>query len=371
MEDVIAVRIVLAGALLATGCKQLLGIDDVSDLSADAATDVIGGTDALDAPDGAFCYGTQTLLRVCLATEPMNTLTIAGSTVIDTDAAGECLHVTTTQNTKVCVIAAQSITISAAGTLHPLGTRPIVLVAAQQISVDGAIDVSGLATVAAAGSNPGTCATTNNGVIAGGGAGGSFGHIGARGGSGNGGIGGIPAPVSPPLIRGGCPGGLGADGTGGVGGSRGGSGGGAVDLIAGTSITIAGTINASGDGGLGGMGATKGGGGGGGSGGLIAIDAPSFALFGTLMANGGGGGGGAGGAGPPSSGGRAMFSSPTQGGLGGSGLAAGGEGGGTLDASPGIDGMNGTGGGGGGGGGVVLITAPNPTLSGTVSPPRS
>lgn len=303
------------------GCDRVFGLGDQPS-GADAP-----GTDA-DAPRslcaGGMYGGNGGLLGVCLDMTPPEAFAYAGSirtseVLVDGGPAtpDDCAQVVTQgAGPEVCVIAARRIDIAA--NLRVTGTRPLVLFALDDLVVlaDGTIDVSSQrAGEVGAGTQTADCglgaaggAVGQSGGGGGGGAGGTFASLGGTGGAGaavDGGTtvsaaaGGVPFAV-PALsfVRGGCRGGSGGDGSAVGSGGGGKPGGGAVYLIAGGSITIRGTVNASGmGGGIGGQGGTtSGGGGGGGSGGLIGLDAPTIVIEQTarMVANGGGGGGGGG-----------------------------------------------------------------------------
>ena len=195
-----------------------------------------------------------------------------------------------------------------------IGSRPLVLVALNNLTVTGMLDVAAHSTPAVKG-GPGAPATAcvataeagdydagNNKEAGGGGAGGSFfGLPGRNGGAGDvntaaGGVAASALTTAPVLLRPGCNGQNSGDGSGGTGTAGvGGGGGGAVFLLAGGTLTITATggINASGAGGR--AGGARSGGGGGGSGGMIVLHANAFtATTGArLIANGGGGAAGA------------------------------------------------------------------------------
>lgn len=363
--------LVLVAAL--AGCRGLLGIDDgrlLGDGGAEADAD---GAVPVDVPT---CFGTG-MVSLCLAAPPTAPRAFA-TTMFDTATACDQV-VTLGSGLEVCVVAGSSISVSGAATLRAIGPRPLVLVAAGPITIDGTVSVSSQRTGATGAGAQASCigqiAPQNSGGGAGGGAGGSYGGQGGAGGTGNldgatasGGLAAAPAiPITP---RGGCPGGRGGSG-GGANTAAGGAGGGAVYLIATEPITITGAITANGAGGSGGV-ATDGGGGGGGAGGLVGFDAPVVAISGTVTANGGGGGEGAGNAGGTSGadGGATLQPAP-----GGAGIAAnGGDGGdGAAGTAAGDAGANATGGGGGGGGGAgyIYVRSAAAMLAGTVSPAPS
>jgi hypothetical protein len=339
-------------------------------------------------PDARVCFGNSPF-TVCFTTPPTGTIDVSIPTTFNTDTGtviGTGTQLTCATPTSgggpggngYCVLAANTITINQS--LRAIGTKPLVLVAVDSISVPMSIDVSshrmgpidslGAGADPATGCGNGTPPSSAMGT-SGGGAGGSSmgpGGSGGNGGGVNGGVGGVHAgsPGFGTVLRGGCPGQDGA----GVGHGARGHGGGAVFLIAGNSITVGGMINAGGEGGAGATGANDGGGGAG-AGGLIGFDAMTITGTGTLIANGGGGGeGGSSGGTKGNPGDDASSTSAAAGGTGGSN--SGGDGGaGSAGAAggTGVIGQDGTAGGGGGGGGAGLIKAPaTATLGTNVSP---
>jgi hypothetical protein len=352
------------------------GSAPIVDAAIDAQIDA-----AIDAPpDAQACFGTAPF-TICLRNAPTSPVLFAGLTSIDTATSPLCAA-TVSGGDGYCVIAGTSITINAGIDVQAVGSKPLVLLASDSITTGllSTIDVGSHrpTQIVGAGADPtsscdaGTAPTTNNGT-SGGGAGGSFTGPGGKGGTGssaNPGAGGTPgAIVTAPVttLRGGCPGQAGAGAN-----ASGGHGGGAVMLIAGSSITVNGNVNASGESGGGGLAGFTGGGGGG-AGGMIVFDAPFITATSLVIANGGGGGEGGnqfqtGQAGTdPSDIGQAN---------GGGNIPNGGNGGrgagGTASAEAAADGTGGNngGGGGGGGGGTGLIKAPANAVLGTqVSPP--
>jgi hypothetical protein len=375
-------------ALALGGCDRLLGLKElpidarISD--ADDRSDTKTTGDAVSAGDatpgclgkfgaggaGLYCTKLQPTMVNLVVPSTFNTTT-SNLCQMDTQSEG-------TTTTTLCVVVANDITVS---TVVVTGSRPLVLVATDKISVAGTMTILAgsdwlgcSATVSGAGSTSGGA----------GGAGGSFRGTGGAGGSLSSAKGGAATQGQTPMtVHGGCHGGVGGDLLGGATGGFGGGGGGALYLIAGHQITITGRINASGLPGNGGdpsgdPGGVVGGagGGGGGAGGLIGIDAPmvSLAQGVVLVANGAGGGGGGG---------------VTQSGMNGSGTQValpqmtphGGPGG--DNAERGGDGAAGTvingesmaqwpragGGGGGGGGGAILVYSLNvPVNNAVISP---
>jgi hypothetical protein len=342
----------------------------------DAAID----TQEIDAP--RTCFG-GSFLTICLQSAPMTPLTISAVTSIDTENPQMCAQVTSGGN-GLCVIAATTISVEA--TLRATGTKPLVLIARDSITIaaTGLIDVAsrrGVTPEIGAGGDPPTCdagtGPKSAGGTNGGGAGGSFTGLGGKGGKGGGaggGDGGLPGTAVTTIteLRGGCAGQIGQ----GAGAAKGaaGHGGGAVYLIAGGTINVIGAIAASGEGGGHGV-SGEAGGGGGGAGGMIGFDAQTITGIGLILANGGGGGEASGTNAPGGMDGKdPTLIAAALGGTGGS--LSGGDGGNGaagVAAGPGADGANGaaaqSGGGGGGGGGAGLIKAPaTATLGAMVSP---
>jgi hypothetical protein len=349
------------------------------------------GPDGNSLPDGATCLGT--FVSVCTAPPP-DAVTLTNGMIDTSDGApsSRCLPATaytTTPAVDACVIAGQSITIPMNNTISVTGTRRLILLASASVTIAGVLDAAshrGGSSGPAADTGP--CPTnftdpTVNGQ-GGGGWGGTFGGPGNNGGTtgGQGGIAGSALTITE--LGGGCPGGAGAGATAGSGGR----GGGAVLLLAGQSISIPGTVNASGAGGSGGKvsaASSGGGGGGGGAGGMIVLDARNVTIAGRCFANGGGGG-----AGSSLIAGRSGGDpgAPDAAGGGGNNDAAwvggdGGDGGlGTHGPQPGNNGRSitspvvdaGGGGAGGGGIGIIKILAPNEQSFSDphkVSPPKT
>ena len=323
--------------------------------------------------DDLACYGAGTWM-VCFPSAPTTPLTLPGS--INTDG-GQCLATqpvgwTAQAQPPACFMVGSTIT--AAGTTTVQGSRPLVLVAADTITVSSLLDVA-----SHRGGNKGPAAPAGQCMAfptippdnfggSGGGAGASFLTAGGNGGAGEkaGNTGGTAPPIDaapPSVLRAGCTGQAG----GATAGSRGagGLGGGAIYLVAGASITFAGTgvLDASGAGGD--AGGTRNGGGGGGSGGTIVLYAPAINAIGArLLANGGGGASGGDSGQPGTNGIDPNPASPLtpapgaagSGGAGGAGYAGG------IQAAIGTDGpmtnQQNAGGGGGGGGGYIQSNVP-------------
>ena len=329
-------------------------------------------------PDASQAHYGAAPFTVSFATAPTGTIDIDMPTTFNTDTGASSTGIKlicampTSGGDGDCVIAAGTIIISSS--LRAVGRKPLVLVAADSISVP-APSMTGLVSIDVgshrdqtldngAGSDPQeACPARNEPALGSGGAGGSFLGSGGPGGNGNGLMmsgGGMPGAPSglPTALRGGCRGQPGPAFSGND--SDGGHGGGAVYLIAGSSITVGGTINAGGEGGGGGVkgNSEPAGGAGGGAGGMIGLDAPSIMGTGTLIANGGGGGGGNSSANVGGDGEDAVSTSPAAGGHGATGGTTGGNGGpGSAGAAngSGAHGANADSGGGGGGGGAGLI----------------
>jgi hypothetical protein len=309
-------------------------------------------------------------------------LTIADLTTVDTSDPSICAATISGSN-NYCVVAATSIIINA--TLRAKGTKPLVLIASDSITVNQLIDVGSHRTTPefiGAGADPAMCmvGTLPNGARSGG-AGGSFVGKGGIGGDGanSGGTGGLAASATSNVteLRGGCSGQTGT----GNGKGAGGHGGGAIYLIAGNRIDITGPgINAAGEGGDSGKGGpaatpNASGAGGGGSGGMIGFNAPTITCTSLLLANGGAGGEGSGVTIDGDPGADPLTTAAAIGGTGNSAIGGdGGNGSSGLAAGAGANGSNGSssagndGGGGGGGGGAGLIKGPAVSLGNNVSP---
>lgn len=366
------------------------------------------GTDSVTTTDGGKCLGKGLLGSVCLSQPPTTAVSLSGTVSISTATVGggSCNEIRAQNGgPSLCLVVATTINIAASATVRATGPNPLVLIATQSITVNGALDASSEpiagAPVLGAGARtaldctgvsinglPGKITGNVDDDGAGGGAGGSLGTLGGSGGTGGNGnvTGGNPVmSANPSVLVGGCPGGRGGNGAAGSGGGAGGNGGGAVYLLAGDSISVTGKINASGAGGTGGIGDNRsgGGGGGGGSGGMIALEAPHITVMttGSIYANGGGGAGGCGNdpgnQGQPGLGATAALT-VAAGGSGGNG--GGGNGGngsaGTIAATGGQKSTNipeTAGGGGGGGAGIIRVfgvPASSITVGGgIVSPP--
>jgi len=295
---------------------------------------------------------------------------VSARTLFDTDlcasAEWRTSIVTAAGGVSVCVVSASRIVIEAPRALLAMGTRPLVLVSATTVDVDGAIDVSARAGNPGAGGAPprmgaarGADGRNDGGGEDGGGGGGGFCGAGGDGGDGGssstgvgaGGAGGGAAPSDLTPLSGGAGGGRGT-GDGGVPGASGGL----LQISAREAITVRGRILASGGGGRGGTYVTNAGaGGGGGSGGGVLLEAPSVVLVGGVVrALGGGGGGGAiafvGDGAAGENGVDALADRTSGGGSAGVGAGNGGAGGGGAVVAGDLGSPAGTNGGGAGGG---------------------
>jgi hypothetical protein len=347
--------------LAGSGCRQLAGLDDPG--SVDGAGDDDGA--------GPLCFGTG-LVHVCFDATPTGDLSFA--VAVNTDATtSPCATNVTSGGDGLCVVDAKTLTVPAGLVASATGSKPLVIVGADTITIAGTVDVSSkhMASTHGGGADFGDCgviASPLNGSDAGG-AGGSFAGMGGDGGDPNH-VSAVASLGEPTTLHGGCPGGNGADN------SNRGHGGGAIALIAGNHLEVMGQVDASGAGGASQNDfaplVSLGGGGGGGSGGMIILDAATITVDGVVFANGGGGAQG----GTTGSSGRAG-NDPANGaaGTGGSGGGSGGVGGTggagtTADGAPGSAGVAGSAGGGGGGGSVGMIRIYGARSgTGTISPP--
>jgi hypothetical protein len=378
--------------------------------SSDDATpiDVASGSDArtidaptdarpLDGPPDAYVCTTHTLppavnvdpmtWKAKFLTSPIWTCNTAGSITINSMAgtvmSSGCSIGTpdvtadvaqTSGGAHVMVVRLRGLSLTNGAVLQMIGTRPIILLVAGNVTVDSGALVTADASGTTAGPGAATCAdqASGLGITGGGGWGGGGGGFGTAGGQGgynttNGG-----APVANTLVplRGGC-----------AGGATGGSsvvagGGGAFEISATGTISIGATSAANLSAGGGGGPITTSGGAGGASGGGILLVSPAPAAFGAngaMRANGGAGSSGnaASGAGGTNLAGENGHATDSNAALDTSGVAGGssndhGRAGGlsqlvgatptlTAGATSGTT-MNGRGGGGGGGGFVVIAS---------------
>jgi hypothetical protein len=313
----------LALAVALTGCRQILGLDDLP--PGDGGGDDDGApTDGRASFDGGSCAWAQQpqSFDPCAIGTPGATVVLAtGTYTFDTtsgvlrDPSGASVPIVTTTVAQAGATAivwnVVAFHLELGCTLRAIGSAPLIIASWDTITVDGTLDVASRAGSLGAGANAPACATATpgtgdaGGAGSGGGGGGGFQGRGGNGGEGDndtpnpGGPGGA-ATALPTFPRGGC---LGApSGQAGPAAvapstattvSAGGAGGGAIQLSAQRSIRVAGSVGAGGQGGGGSPGGSACGGGGGGSGGYIGFEAPQIALEGTIAANGGGGGGSA------------------------------------------------------------------------------
>jgi len=346
----------------------------------------VGGHACAGDTSEGFCFGSG-IAKPCVPTVPLGSLMLTGD--LNTDTDGRCISVDQpVQGPKLCVLAGERIVVT--GPVHATGSRPLVLVANETITVSAMLDARSVRTETVPGAGASSCASPfglSEGGIGAGGAGGSFQGSGGAGGSASSvpGTAAAAATAFPDHVRGGCPGGGGGEGTGST-LSEPGAGGGALYLIANKKIDVQAVIAANGAGALEALpdiGARLGaGGGGGGSGGLIVLEAPviTFGSATRLLAMGGAGAGGgasmelskAGGDPDPAA--AAPVSIVAVGGPGGRPDGGAGGNGSSLaspDGAAGIDGTTAGGGGGGGGGSgfIKLICTTCPDDSFVVIPP--
>jgi len=302
---------------------------------------------------------------------------------------------------EVCVLQTGAFLIGERATVAVRGTRPLVIMAAGEVRIDGVLDVGadldepgaggfagGIRTrVEGLGSAPGLGGDHEGTYDDGGGGGGGLCGAGGGGGEGASAAGGAGGAAADPAwelrpLAGGSGGGRGrgtyrADGTN---AGHGGAGGGALQISTRARILVRGEIRAGGGGGLSGNNLFSstinwGSGGGGGSGGALLLEAPAVRLesSATLRAAGGAGGGGAGAAsnGEDGQNGSDVPRGRATGGVGADttyGADGGHSGGGDfVDA---LDGARqtragGNGGGGGGGAGCVLVRNASGVAPGT------
>jgi hypothetical protein len=277
---------------------------------------------------------------------------------------------------ELAVLHVRRFSIEEGTTVRVVGTRGFIVVAADEVSIEGLLDAGGRGTEPgpagfAPGDGPGLGGTgANEGARDGGGGGGGGAADGADGGDataflardadgGGGGISHLGEALE--VLVGGSGGGFGSGCI-----SDPGAGGGAVQLTALKLVEVRGAVNAGGGGGGGGLGqganvdgcGSFGSGGGGGGGGSIVVQARDVRLNDELRVNGGGGGGGGGDTGNGGDGTDGDASDvPATGGEGGG--RAGAQGGtgaapGTT-ATPGSNDGSGDGNGGGGGGAIGRV----------------
>jgi hypothetical protein len=363
--------------LLVTGCQQLFGVQgghagNASDANRDAIDALVdaptGCTPVGKNGTGAEMLASTGFFSTCIEDGLSSVMLTAGFST--DDAAAMCDD---RLGADVCTIVASQITVS---NVVVTGSKPLVLAASQQISIQGILDVSsaGGGQASGPGANWSGCPNTLDANSGGnGGAGGTINiqvlndlYQAGNGGFSSGANPDASYPQTPfAAFHGGCAGGLG-DVTNGGPQPRADSGG-ALYLMA-PDVNVSGAILADGAPGAGGS-FGDGGGYGGGSGGIVAFDAVTIeTLTATIHAYGGGGGAGG------------ETSAPGPGGtghLGGQSNVVGGASGGNgyNNATRAFSGGNGnssqaaTGGGGGGGGaGAVLIFSSDLVASNPIDP---
>jgi hypothetical protein len=299
------VGLVVAGCSFVPGTYGATGSDDANTDGTSSGSDVGSGECTKHVLPPAVNVD-PTMWSASFLTAPAWMCDGAGTTTIDSNAgtvtSSTCevgtAEITndvaqTTGGGTVLVVRLRGLSITNGHVLQLVGNKPIVLLVAGDVVVDG----GGLIDASAVGSTPGpggsragectTLATGLGGAPSGSGWGGGGGGFGTAGGQGcfdlvNGGSA-VASTLEP--LRGGCSGGGSA--------STGGAGGGGVQISASGTIQLGatgvGTISAAGGGG---PSATSGGGNAGGSGGAILLASPAAATlgtFGALRANGGAG----------------------------------------------------------------------------------
>ncbi|HKU36870.1 MAG TPA: C-type lectin domain-containing protein [Polyangiales bacterium] len=224
------------------------------------------------------------------------------------------------------VLLMKSLRVQGGSTLRVTGDRPLIIVVAEDASIDGVLNASGDFSTASVGAGGGSCAGGDgsaSGSRSGGGGGGGYGTAGGLGGASallaGGSAGAVRGNANLVPLLGGC--------NGGKSGALGNSGraGGAVQISALGTLSVSGQITANGSVGVI-PSLSQHGGSGGGSGGAILVEAGKLSLAASaLSVNGGPGTNGAGSGG---AGGASSTSSSVAGGDGGSGSATSGGGGG-------------------------------------------
>lgn len=322
------------------------------------------GTDSplIDGPPACVPFSTQHAIDTCVVPPVGGFELPPGTFGYDTDT-GVLTPATVTAPNSVLqggsrIISVTSFAIDSGAVLRVTGTVPLVVLSDSTLLVAGILDVSskrsGDAQIAGPGARVTNASSGNGTQDAGGGGGAGFGDQGGDGGNGganNGGNGGNSSIAD--AVFGGR---SGADGGSGANRGHGGAGGGAVELVARTSITISGAIDAGGAGGQGGTGDQ--GGGGGGSGGYIGLDSLQITLMSSaeLGANGGGGGTGCDSGNGPEGANGGLTTTPANGGANtGCSVATAGGTGGARNNTPGVQGSDSTQSGGGGGGGIGFL----------------
>jgi hypothetical protein len=337
-----AIARVVIVAIAATGCRQILGIDDLDP--------IVPGQ-----PDAPTCGWNALNIDSCLLPAPVDVVLPAGAFTYSTDLGEFSDGMTTIEvpvvtplqadGSELHVASIGALVVPAGTTLAISGHARVVFAVDGAATIDGTIDVRPSSELE-------RCSESQGDARAGGGGGGNGASGGAGGDAVMGGQGGAAIDSSLEPLHGGCFG-----SRGGMASSGAGVGGAAFELTARGRVVIAGEIDAGGDGGQGGGPGV--GGGGGGAGGSIVVDGDVVEVFGYLCANGAGGGGGGamttvGGEGLA---GDCSIEGPLGGSAGGAGGGDGGRGGGLAiqGGRNGSPAMTSNAGGGGGGGGVGKI----------------
>jgi hypothetical protein len=358
--------------------------DGASDAPTDAALDAM--IDApidppIDAPVDAPSFGDVDFLPPAEEYAASGNWAIGADTTIDTSnvagttppAGAELVVGLQSNGSEVAILRARDFKVNGGKTLRVVGTRPLVIIADHDVSIDGTLDLGArTVTPGAGGSAPyGGMGVGGHGMAGGnnedsGGGGGGFGGPGSIGGTGNnvaiGGSAGLTYAAA--NIVGGSSGGGPPQLTGCT--NKGGAGGGAVLIYAKNKLDVKGMINAGGGGGEPGLQCANNyrSGAGGGSGGLIYLQTPNLTGDGNLVANGGGGGGGtcsntSGGSQNATAGANGALNL-APGGTGRGDCGANGGSGATQAAAPTSGSQVRTNGGGGGGGlGRIIYRAPS------------
>lgn len=322
---------------------------------------------------------------------PGQTVTIFTDSVASCPQGLSCDVIAQHDGTMVMVASAEKVEIKQTGRVVVEGERPLVLVAHDEVLVNGVLLVNPRPITDASFCAEGRGQSANPTLYeqGPGGGGGGFGTAGGNGGSDSqtGSLAGGASNGAGSLVplRGGCPGGGGGgaeDGGSEGAGGDGGGGGGALQIAA-PRITVEGEIYAPGGGGLGaqsgpnGPGCGDAGGGGGGSGGALLLEANTVQLRTESIVAAGGGGGGAGcntGDEKPNRDGDLGLTDGAEG-AGGTvfdNAGEGGDGAGSNGPAQHGDGSEFAGSGGGGGGfGRIRINAASATLDGTIIGPHT
>ena len=346
------------------------------------------GPDASGGDNGVLGFAPSNIDPSLLDFTGVGDVVISADQTIRTDIGGllsgtgnyNYLELTQASGPKLGVFTVKSLTIAAGATATAVGADALVIVALDTIDVEGKlygnsqqadgrigpgvvnqVDQADVVGNGPGGGSPGSSSTSGAGAgyCGVGGPGASL--LGASAAAGGGVSWGTPAII--PLVAG---------SNGGDGFGAGGDGGGAIQLVAATSITVAGVIHVGGKGGLNsgvfdGTGTLSQQAAGGGSGGSILLESLAVTVSGTLAANGGGGGGDVSGADATGD------AQPATGGVADATHAAGGAGsaGATLGGQAGTSAANSTSGGGGGAAGRIRINShtAQASLTGTLSPP--